>query len=358
MVSRNIYWLEWNDCAIEAQTKTESLLIKMLDKFNREINYLRVSITDRCNLHCNYCRPKEGVSWKGHEDILRYEEIIRVVSVAVKMGLIKVRVTGGEPMVRRGFVEFLAALKKIKGLQDISLTTNGILLEEYAEAIYQAGIRRINISLDSLDKDKYARITGGGDLDAVLRGIVRAEEIGFYPLKINTVAIKGFNDDEVLAFARLAADKPFQVRFIELMPVGPANLALQEEYLPADRLMQTISSKYELEPLSGKRNQSDGPAKIFKVKGGHGEIGFINPISNHFCSTCNRLRLTADGKLRVCLLQDEERDLRTALRANCNNAELEYLIREAILLKPKQHDLTCTGRNLKKCHREMSAIGG
>lgn len=330
----------------------------MHDKFNREINYLRVSITDRCNLHCSYCRPKEGISLQGHDDILRYEEIIRIVSVAVKMGLIKVRLTGGEPLVRRGFIEFISTLKNINGLQDISLTTNGILLEEFAQNIFDSGIRRINVSIDSLSKDKYCRITNGGNLEAVLRGIAKAEKIGFSPIKINTVAIKGFNDDEVLAFAQLAADKPFQVRFIELMPVGQANSAYREDYLPAMQLIKEISGRYELEKIKGKKNRSDGPAKIFKIKGGRGEIGFINPVSSHFCSTCNRLRLTADGKLRVCLLKDEEIDLRKALRENCSDAELEKLIREAILLKPKQHDLACTEKHLKKCHRNMSTIGG
>ena len=213
----------------------------MLDKFNREINYLRVSITDRCNLHCTYCRPKEGISLQGHDDILRYEEIIRIVTVAVKMGLVKVRVTGGEPLVRRGFVAFIAALKKINGLKDISLTTNGILLEEFSRDIFDAGVCRINISLDSLNKDKYFRITNGGNLWAVLRGIARAEEIGFFPIKINTVAIKGFNDDEVLDFAQLAVNKPFQVRFIELMPVGQVNSGYSEDYMPATQLIQIIS---------------------------------------------------------------------------------------------------------------------
>jgi cyclic pyranopterin phosphate synthase len=274
----------------------------MLDKFNREINYLRVSITDRCNLHCTYCRPKEGISLQGHDDILRYEEIIRIVTVSVKMGLVKVRVTGGEPLVRRGFVAFIAALKKINGLKDISLTTNGILLEEFARDIFDAGVCRINISLDSLNKDKYFRITNGGNLGAVLRGIARAEEIGFFPIKINTVAIKGFNDDEVLDFAQLAVNKSFQVRFIELMPVGQVNLGYSEDYMPATQLMQIISERYELEKIKDKKNKSDGPAKIFKIKDGRGEIGFINPVSDHFCSTCNRLRLTSDGKLRVCLL--------------------------------------------------------
>ncbi|MFA5322937.1 MAG: GTP 3',8-cyclase MoaA [Smithella sp.] len=330
----------------------------MLDKYNREIDYLRVSITDRCNLRCVYCRPKEGISLHGHEDVLRYEEIIRVISLAVKMGLIKVRVTGGEPLVRRGFIEFIAALKKIKGLQDISLTTNGILLEEFAQNIFDAGIRRINISLDSLNKDKYFKITRGGNLDAVLRGIVKAEEVGFSPIKINTVAIKGFNDDEALDFARLAAEKPFQVRFIELMPVGPQeNLDYGEDYMPAWQLIEKISRSYQLEPVKN-RNKSDGPAKIFKIKNGRGELGFINPVSDHFCSTCNRLRLTSDGKLMACLLSEAEVDLKKALREKCSDAELEKIIWDAVLLKPKQHDLICTENILKKCTRNMSEIGG
>lgn len=330
----------------------------MRDKFEREINYLRVSITDRCNLHCTYCRPKEGFSLQGHDDILRYEEIIRIVSVAVKMGLTKVRITGGEPLVRRGFIDFIASLKRISGLQDISLTTNGILLEEFAQNIFNAGIRRINISLDSLNKNKYFRITNGGNLEAVLRGIAKAEEVGFSPIKINTVAIKGFNDDEVLEFAQLALKKPFQVRFIELMPVGQANSDHSEDYLPATQLMQTISNRYELEKITGKKNQADGPATIFRIKGGRGEIGFISPVSGHFCATCNRLRLTADGKLLSCLLKEDEIDLKKALRENCDDTELKKYIREAILLKPKQHDLACTQEHLKKCHRNMSAIGG
>ncbi len=330
----------------------------MLDKYSREINYLRVSITDRCNLHCVYCRPKKGISLQGHEDILRYEEIIRVVSLAVRMGLIKVRVTGGEPLVRRGCVDFLAALKKIDGLQDISLTTNGILLDEFAQSIFDAGIQRVNVSLDSLDKDKYFRITNGGNLDAVLRGVIRAEAVGFSPIKINTVLIKGFNDDEALDFAKLAAEKPFQVRFIELMPMGKTTLDYGEDYMPTSQLIEKISRRYGLEQLKSKKNKSDGPARIFRIKGGAGEIGFINPVSEHFCATCNRLRLTSDGKLRACLLNETEIDLKKALRENCSDAELEKLIWDAVLLKPRQHDVVCTDNSLKKCSRNMSEIGG
>ncbi|MDP2853570.1 MAG: GTP 3',8-cyclase MoaA [Smithellaceae bacterium] len=330
----------------------------MLDKYDRDINYLRVSITDRCNLHCTYCRPKEGISLKGHDDILRYEEIIRIVSQAVKMGLVKVRLTGGEPLVRRGFAEFAAALKQTQGLQDISLTTNGILLDQYAEDIFKAGITRINISLDSLDKDKYFQITRGGHLDDVFRGIAAAEKAGFSPIKINAVVIKGFNDDEVLDFAQLALKKPFQIRFIEIMPVSSVNANQPEDFMPTNQLFDRICKHFKLEPLAGKKNKTDGPAKIYKVKGGPGEIGFINPVSDHFCSTCNRLRLTADGKLRACLLKDEEIDLRAALSRHCNDDELAALIQQAILLKPEKHDLDCTDRHLKKCHRDMSDIGG
>lgn len=330
----------------------------MLDKYDRDINYLRVSITERCNLRCTYCRPKEGISLKGHDDILRYEEIIRIVSQAVNMGMIKVRLTGGEPLVRRGFVEFARDLKKIPGLQDISLTTNGILLERYAEDIFKAGITRINVSLDSLDKDKYFQITRGGHLDDVFRGIAAAEKAGFAPIKINTVVMNGFNDDEVLEFAQLALNKPFQIRFIELMPISGVNVNQPEDFLPANQLFKRISKHVKLELLVGKKNKSDGPAKIYKVKGGKGEIGFINPVSDHFCSTCNRLRLMADGKLRACLIKDEEIDLKAALNRHCDDDELSGLIRQAILLKPEKHDLDCTDRHLKKCHRDMSDIGG
>ncbi|MEE9910774.1 MAG: GTP 3',8-cyclase MoaA [Deltaproteobacteria bacterium] len=330
----------------------------MLDKYDRDINYLRVSITDRCNLRCSYCRPKEGVSLKGHEDILRYEEIIRIVSQAVKLGMIKIRLTGGEPLVRRGFVEFAKDLKKIEGLQDISLTTNGILLEQYADSIFQAGITRINISLDSLDKEKYFQITRGGNLDDVFRGIAAAEKAGFYPIKINTVVLKGFNDSEVVDFAQLALTKAFQVRFIEIMPISDVNANQPDDFLPTNQLFTRISQHFQLEPLAGKKSKSDGPARIYKVKGGLGEIGFINPVSDHFCSTCNRLRLTADGKLRACLLKDAEIDLRASLSRRCDDEELAGLIRQAILLKPEKHDLDCTDRHLKKCHRDMSDIGG
>lgn len=330
----------------------------MLDQFERDINYLRVSVTDRCNLRCTYCRPKEGFSLKGHEDILRYEQIHRVITQAAKMGFIKVRLTGGEPLVRRGFVDFAASLRKIKGLQDISLTTNGILLNDCAQEIFDAGVNRVNISLDSLNKEKFFQITGGGNLDDVLRGIDAAEKAGFAPIKINTVVIRGFNDHEALDFARLAMSKPYQIRFIELMPISQVNLNQPKEFMPNIQLLDEIRRHFKLEDQTKKKKQTDGPARIFKLAGGAGEIGFINPVSDHFCATCNRLRLTADGKLRACLLNEAEIDLKEALDRRCSDDELAELIARAILLKPEKHDLDCSDRHLKKCHRDMSDIGG
>ncbi|HRT63165.1 MAG TPA: radical SAM protein, partial [Syntrophales bacterium] len=191
----------------------------MLDKYKRDINYLRVSVTDRCNLRCVYCMPKEGVSLIGHNDILTYEEMLRIIRIAQKLGIVKVRVTGGEPLVRRGVTGFLGELSRL-GFEDVSLTTNGILLETFAEPIRRAGVSRVNVSLDSLDPERYARITRGGDLSTVLRGLERAEQVGFSPIKINVVTVRGFNDDEALSFARLTLEKPYEIRFIELMPIG------------------------------------------------------------------------------------------------------------------------------------------
>ncbi len=331
---------------------------EMIDQHNRNINYLRISVTDRCNLRCLYCMPKEGLSLIGHDDILRYEEILRVTRVAVKMGISKVRITGGEPLVRRGIVEFIARLKSIQGLSDVSLTTNGIRLEEFAESLYRAGMTRINVSLDSLNPQKYAEITRGGKLESVLRGIDSAYRAGFSPIKINTVAIKGENDDEILDFANLTLNKPFQVRFIEMMALGSAGPEQSRHYLSNDLVMEKINRLYRLEPINGHSTGMDGPAKRYRISGGTGEIGFISPVSQHFCHHCNRLRLTADGHLRACLLLDDEVDLKGPLRANCGDEVLEGLIEKTILGKPKGHSLVLNDRHLRKCVKEMSAIGG
>jgi cyclic pyranopterin phosphate synthase len=330
----------------------------MIDQYERDINYLRVSVTDRCNLRCTYCMPKEGLSLIGHDDILRYEEFLRIIRVATGEGITKVRITGGEPLVRRGVAEFIASLRTIPALNDISLTTNGILLETHAEQLFAAGIRRINVSLDSLNADKYARITRGGDIHAVLRGIRKVREIGFDPIKINIVAIKGFNDDEVLDFARLTLANPYQIRFIELMSLGTAGAENDGRYLANGVIRERIETLGELEAVNGGRSKSEGPARIYRLAGGVGEIGFISPVSRHFCHSCNRLRLTADGHLRACLLSDDETDLRGALRAGCSDDEVAALIRGVIARKPRRHEIACDVDHIKKCMKEMPAIGG
>ncbi len=332
--------------------------MSMIDSYERNINYLRVSVTDRCNLRCTYCMPKEGLSQIGHDDILRYEEIHRIVLVAAGLGITKVRITGGEPLVRKGVTDFVASLRTIPELEDISLTTNGILLESCAEKLFAAGMRRINISLDSLNAGKYARITRGGDIRSVLRGIRKVRETGFSPIKINIVAIKGVNDDEILDFARLTLENPYQIRFIELMPLGHAGIQNNGLYLSNDVVRERIEAFGRLEPVNGRRRSSDGPAQICRLAGGVGEIGFISPVSHHFCSTCNRLRLTADGHLRSCLLSDSEADLKGPLRRGCSDGEIRERILETIAQKPERHGIAC-GRNLiKTCMKEMQKIGG
>lgn len=331
----------------------------MIDKYNREINYLRISITDRCNLRCVYCMPKEGVSFIGHEDILRYEEILRIAEVAVKTGVIKIRVTGGEPLVRRGVIDFLSSLKKVEGLRDVSLTTNGILLEDYAEEIFDAGIKRINVSLDTLSPDKYRDITRGGDISRVIRGIRKALDIGFAPIKINVVAIKGFNDDEIIDFVKLTTDKPYQIRFIEFMPVGDSALENSLGYLSNDEILKGINSFSPLERVYMGSGGADGPARLYSVKDALGKIGFISAMSHEFCSSCNRLRLTADGHLRACLLSDEPTvDLKTPLRSGCSNSELEALIENLISRKPSGYKTGCQKIQRRKCVTNMASIGG
>lgn len=330
----------------------------MLDTYNRKINYLRVSITDRCNLRCNYCMPKEGVSLLGHDDILKYEEILRIIRVAVTMGISKIRITGGEPLVRRGVVEFVASLSAIEDIRDISLTTNGTLLEAFAAKLFTAGVKRVNISLDSLDPAKYTHVTRGGELGKVLAGIEEVYKIGFAPIKINTVAIKGFNDDEIVNFAKLSVHKPYQIRFIELMTIGRAALDHNGQYLSNTVIKEIIERHYRLEPVDVKKKSIDGPAQIYRIADGAGEIGFISPMSHQFCHSCNRLRLTADGRLRACLLTDEEVDLKGPLRGGCSDADLTELITMAIVKKPLRHDISCDEGHRKKCMTDMSSIGG
>ena len=274
-----------------------------VDSSQRVINYLRVSITDRCNLRCMYCVGNEFFEFIPHDEIVSYEEILHLVRLFVRKGIRKIRVTGGEPLVRKGAIDFLKALREIPGLNEVTLTTNGVLLEKYAAQIRESGVRRLNISMDTLRPDKFALITGKDLFHQVWRGIREAQRQGLAPLKINVVAIRGFNDDEILDFARLAVEEPFHVRFIEFMPIGRDNPWSREQLLPVDEIKGIIEARMKLE--HDFTVPPDGPASRFKPEGGVGEIGFIGALTRHFCAACNRLRLTSTGKLRACLFSDE-----------------------------------------------------
>ncbi|MCX7983242.1 MAG: GTP 3',8-cyclase MoaA [Syntrophales bacterium] len=325
------------------------------DPYERRINYLRISITDRCNLRCRYCSPKEGKARLGHNDILRYEEILRVVRIAVSLGIEKVRITGGEPLVRKGLPNFISILSQINGIRDIGLTTNGILLSQYGRELYDSGLKRINISLDSLKEDKYRFITGGGELKNVLIGLKTAREIGFSPIKINVVAIAGFNEDEILDFVTLAASFPYEVRFIELMPF---HLDLNGRHLTCEEIKNKIEASFTLRPLDNNENPLNGPAKIYQIENGIGHVGFISPMTKHFCHNCNRLRITADGHLRACLFSHEEINIKKELREGCSDETLRSLLMEAVDKKPRERNLTTFAYRQKSCQRDMNSIGG
>jgi len=273
--------------------------MKLKDNFHRTIDYLRISVTDRCNLRCRYCMPETGIPSFGHANIMRYEEILRVAGAAVGLGFRKIRITGGEPLVRQGITEFMRQLIQLPGLRELTLTTNGVLLGEKAQELYDLGVRRINVSLDTLKRKKFEYITRRDFLLNVMGGIHKAAKVGFYPIKINIVAIRGFNDDEILDFARLAEKQPYHVRFIEYMPIGDGNDWKPEQSISSEEIRHIIQQYRPLEPL--EHDSMDGPAELYSFPGAAGRVGFISPLSNSFCESCNRLRLTADGKLRSCL---------------------------------------------------------
>lgn len=319
------------------------------DSYSRKINYLRLSITDMCNLRCIYCRPKEEVEWKTHQEILRYEEIVKLVSLMAQLGIRRIRLTGGEPLIRKDVIHLINDLAKIELLEELSLTTNATLLPKFAWQIKKAGVNRVNISLDSLNKERYLYITGGGNLDNVLAGIEEAIKAGLDPLKINMVVMQGINDDEIEAFVRLTINRPIHVRFIELMPLGKQ----REKYLPSFVLKERLSNYYELIPTNDL--PGNGPAEYYRINGALGRIGFITPMSNNFCSRCNRIRLTPDGYLRPCLGENEEFDLKSLLRQGASDSELKGFITKVVKHKPKSHRFHQTKW---KNTRQMINIGG
>jgi cyclic pyranopterin phosphate synthase len=327
----------------------------LTDRYQRPIDYLRVSITDRCNLRCIYCMPLGGAVKLDHEDILTYEEFLRLIQIAVNIGIKKVRLTGGEPLVRKGAVDFCRRLTRIDGLQSLSLTTNGVLLGELGQDLYAAGIRRVNVSLDTLQREKFLRITRRDEFDRVWRSIHAAERIGFNPIKINVVVMRGINDDEVLDLARLSLHRPYHIRFIEFMGFNNDSQWNLQHYYSADEILKKLRQFGALEQVVAQH--TNGPARHYRWPDAPGMIGIISPISHHFCPTCNRIRLTADGKLRNCLFSDQEVDIKSPLRREATDSELAQFLRDSIVNKPEKHSLQPDV--FRKCQsRPMVAIGG
>jgi cyclic pyranopterin phosphate synthase len=327
----------------------------LIDRFGRSITYLRISVTDRCNLRCVYCLPEEGIPWQALERYLSAEEITQIASAFAQAGGTQVRLTGGEPLVRPDILDIVGRLASIPGIQEVSLTTNAMLLEKLAGSLADAGLKRVNISLDTLDGDKFRWITRGGIIDRLWRGISAAERAGLVPIKLNTVVVKGLNDDELSALARLTVENLWHVRFIELMPVGNAQdwgegfPSLSDRYISVQEMRACLSA-FNLEPASTP--VGNGPARTFRIPGAMGTVGFISPLGEHFCQNCNRLRLTADGFLRPCLLQENEINVRKALRSG---EPLIPLLQRAVDAKPKGHELFF--QNYPESRR-MAQIGG
>lgn len=307
----------------------------MKDGFGRRVEYLRVSVTDKCNLRCVYCMPLEGMPWMRRSELLTYEEIERIVRVMAGMGLRRVRITGGEPLVRRDLPELVRMLAAVPGIDDLSLSTNAVLLEEHAEALRGAGIRRINVSLDSLVPERVDEIARRpGSLPRIMAGFDAAERVGFDPIKVNVVLIRGVNDDEIEDFARITRERPWHVRFIELMPTG-SNLELSaKQFYSCQDALRRLRAMDRLEPVPGPAG--NGPATYHRFPGAPGTVGVITPMSHTYCDRCNRMRLTADGHLRPCLFGDLQTNLRDPLRAG---ADVVPLIEETLRVKPERHYL-------------------
>jgi cyclic pyranopterin phosphate synthase len=326
----------------------------LYDGHGRRISDLRVSVTDRCNFRCQYCMPADGLPWLERDEILSFEEIERIVRLMARMGVTDLRLTGGEPLVRREFPRLVSMLGPIEGIEDLSLTTNGYLLERDAAALVDAGLKRVNVSIDSLQRDRFFQLTRRDSLGQVLRGL---EAIGAFPqvrpIKINAVALRGFTEEEALPFAEFARSTSYQVRFIEFMPLDGDHAWSKDQVLPGDELRAII---HRVHPLEEMPREPHSTARVFRFTDGQGEIGFINPVSEPFCADCNRVRLTAEGKLRTCLFSLHETDLRELLRGGADDAELEHAIRNAVWRKELKHHVGEPG--FRQPPRTMSAIGG
>jgi GTP 3',8-cyclase len=324
----------------------------LLDGHGRRIGDLRVSVTDRCNFRCQYCMPAEGLPWLERDDVLHFEEIERLVALLASMGVTDVRLTGGEPLVRRDFPTLVGMLAPL--VADLSITTNGYLLERDAEALVRAGATRFNVSIDSLQRDRFFEMTRRDALPRVLRGLeVLASFPEAHPIKVNAVAMRGFTEDEVLPFARFAREHPYEVRFIEFMPLDADHAWTPDSVLPGTEIRAIIEQTWPLEPVE---REPHATARVYRFADGRGSIGFINPVSEPFCGDCNRIRLTADGRLRTCLFSLNETDLRAPVRAGADDGELEQIVRSAVWRKELKHHVNEPG--FVQPARTMSAIGG
>ncbi|MBK1812062.1 GTP 3',8-cyclase MoaA [Clostridium sp. YIM B02505] len=318
----------------------------MIDSYGRNINYLRISVTDLCNLRCKYCMPEKGIKKACHDEILRFEEIEEIVKKFVSLGVNKIRITGGEPLVRTDIVTLIKRLSKLNGIDEIAMTTNGTLLKKHAKALKEAGLTRVNISLDTLNDEKYKTITKGGTLKDVLEGISEAKKVNLTPIKLNVVLIKDFNEDEIVDFVNLTKDEEIDVRFIELMPIGQVKQWSLNRYLSNETVLKKVPELIQI-----KSKDISSPAKYYRLPEGKGNIGLINPISCKFCSNCNRIRLTSDGKLKACLHSNNEIDIKGLIRDGKDITEVLYNI---VKHKPKEHGL----EDGEYIEREMTAIGG
>ena len=323
----------------------------LTDRFNRIINYLRISITDRCDLQCKYCVDKD-MPFIPHAEILTYEEIIRFVKISAGLGVTKVRLTGGEPLRRKDLAFLLREIATVHGIEDISLTTNGLSLGEKVCELKEAGLRRVNISLDTLKRDRFSFITGVDAYDRVLESIRKARNAGLSPVKINTVIIKDFNDDEVLDFVEFAKEENVEVRFIEFMPFGGTGMWDSSKVVTSADLEALIKKTYDLVPAV---NHHRGPARMFALAGDHGKVGFISPMTSHICSDCNRLRLTPDGKIKPCLFSDAEYDVKALLRGSSTDDEIAAFVHEIVAVKPEKKFESGV---IRKCQRSMRNTGG
>jgi cyclic pyranopterin phosphate synthase len=326
----------------------------LVDGWGREIRSLRVSVTDKCNFRCRYCMPPEGLDWLPRDEVLSFEEIARLVRILASMGVDEVRLTGGEPLVRRDLPTLVEMLARVPGVNDLSLTTNGVLLDRFAAPLVAAGLRRINVSLDTLSHTRFAEMTRRDALDRVLAGLEAAEQHPeLRPIKVNAVAIKGFTETEVPALAELARRKPYVVRFIEFMPLDAEGMWRDDEVLTGGEIRAIIEERWPLEEIPAKTSST---ARRYRFADGAGEVGFVNPVSEPFCSHCDRIRLTADGQLRTCLFSRREWDLKAPLRAGASDAELEAVLRNAVRHKELKHRINEPG--FVRASRSMSQIGG